>query len=97
MTEREELQQKLMKQLQEMGYPEELGFLLGEYLRTEKAMTKMLGYLKNANPRSAEEIADEAVAISDDRDFWAEKKSAEFYQQKYNQYLWEEKLKDDED
>lgn len=54
-------------------------------------MMKMIGYLLHGSPRSAEEIADEAVAISDDRTFWQEKKCAEFYQGKYNQMLWEEK------
>lgn len=88
-----ELQQRLETILAGMGYPPELGTVLASYLGTEKAMTKMIGYLLHADPKSAEEIADEAVAIADDRSFWREKKSAEFYQHKYNQMLWDEKNK----
>ena len=46
---------------------------------------------------SMEEIADEMVAICDDRSFWREKKEAEFYQNKYNEMLWQSKFEDDED
>lgn len=86
-----ELQQRMTDIIKEMGYPPELGLVLSSYLGTEKAMMKMIGYLLHGSPRSAEEIADEAVAISDDRTFWQEKKCAEFYQGKYNQMLWDEK------
>ena len=43
----------------------------------------------------ATEIADEMLAICDDRDHWREKKESEFYQQKYNQYLWDKKQSDE--
>lgn len=61
------------------------------------AMGKMLHYLTHADMPSMEEIADEMVAICDDRSFWREKKEAEFYQNKYNEMLWQSKFEDDED
>ena len=40
-----------------MGYPKEFGIAIANNLRTEKTMSRMIGYLRNAKPRSAEEIA----------------------------------------
>lgn len=71
-----------------MGYPEEFGAAIAGNLRTEKTMSRMLGYLRNAHPRSAEEIADEMLAIMEDRERWIQKKSAEFYNSKYNELLY---------
>ncbi|MGI5989633.1 MAG: hypothetical protein ACOX78_05160 [Lachnospiraceae bacterium] len=70
-----------------MGYPAEFAAVLAANLRTEKAMGRMCGYLKNAHPRSAEEIADEMMAILSDRDAWIEKKSAQYYNAKYNSWV----------
>jgi hypothetical protein len=80
-----------------MGYPPEFGTALAAGLGTERAMGKMLHYLTHADMPSMEEIADEMVAICDDRSFWREKKEAEFYQNKYNEMLWQSKFEDDED
>ena len=38
-------------------------------------------------PLSAEEIVDEALAISEERDRWAQKKAAEYYNSKYTELL----------
>jgi hypothetical protein len=48
----------------------------------------MIGYLRHARPRSAEEIADEMLAIMEDRERWIQKKSAQFYNSKYNEILY---------
>ena len=50
-------------------------------------MTRMLGYLRNAKPKKAEEIADEMLAIMAEREQWVRKKTAEFYNSKYNELL----------
>ena len=42
-------------------------------------------------PERAEDMVDEMLAIQSDRDFWVDKKKSEYYQQQYNQMLWEEK------
>jgi hypothetical protein len=95
--ERQRLRAKIEKEVSAMGYPPEFGTALAAGLGTERAMEKMLHYLTHADMPSMEEIADEMVAICDDRSFWREKKEAEFYQNKYNEMLWQSKFEDDED
>lgn len=68
-----------------MGYPRSFGEAIAKNLRTEKAMSRMIGYLRNARPRTAEEIADEMLAIMEDRKRWVEKKEAEWANAKYNE------------
>ena len=72
MDERERIYRQLVETIVKMGYPEGFG----------------LGYLKAAKPKTAEEIADEMLAIMDDRERWIQKKSAEYYNSKYNELLW---------
>ena len=51
-------------------------------------MSRMIGYLHHAKPRSAEEIADEMLAIMSDRERWIKKKEAEQANAKYNELLY---------
>ena len=71
-----------------LGYPENFGISIANNLRTEKTMSRMIGYLHHAKPRSAEEIADEMLAIMEDRERWIQKKSAQFYNSRYNEILY---------
>lgn len=71
-----------------MGYPKEFGIAIANNLRTEKTMSRMIGYLRNAKPRSAEEIADEMLAIMGDRERWIKKKEAEQANARYNELLY---------
>ncbi|WP_299141892.1 hypothetical protein [uncultured Dialister sp.] len=87
----EYLRNKIIKLVEEKGHPRELGALVADNLGSENTMIRMIGYLSHSQPQSTEEIADEMLAICEDRDNWRKKKEAEFYQQKYNQYLWEMK------
>ena len=84
-AERERLAKELVETVVRMGYPEEFGHAIVQNLRTEKTMSRMIGYLKHAKPRSAEEIADEMLAIMEDRKRWIQKKEAEYYNSKYNE------------
>ena len=70
-----------------MGYPEEFGRMIAKNLGSEKTMRRMTNYLRNAGPRSAEEIADEMLAIMSDRERWIRKKEAEKANAKYNELL----------
>ena len=88
MDDRERIYKCLVETIVRMGYPEEFGRAIADNLRTEKTMSRMIGYLNHAKPRSAEEIADEMLAIMDDRQRWISKKSAEYYNSKYNELLW---------
>lgn len=84
---REQLYQELIQAIVRLGYPQSFGILVAENLHTEKTMTRMLGYLRNAKPKKAEEIADEMLAIMAEREQWVRKKTAEFYNSKYNELL----------
>lgn len=83
MTQLERLKDELITLTVRRGYPAELG--------TEKTITRMITYLTHVAPERAEDMVDEMLAIQSDRDFWADKKRSEYYQQQYNQMLWEEK------
>jgi hypothetical protein len=88
MDERTRIRGSLVRKISEMGYPEAFGMAVANNLRTEKMMNRMIGYLRSAKPRSAEEIADEMLAIMEDRERWIRKKSAEYYNSKYNEFLY---------
>lgn len=83
--ERARLRSALCDKIGSMGYPPELGYLLGEQLATPMALRRMLAYLDEAHPKSAEEITDEMLAICDDRDRWIAKKKSEYYNGKINE------------
>ncbi len=85
---REEMHLKLVDLIERMGYPREFGHAIAVSLRTEKAMARMMNYLIKARPGSAEEIADEMLAIQSDRERWAEKIMNEYYTRRYNEYLY---------
>ena len=87
MTSLERATEDLIQTLRKMGYPESFGLLIAANLRPEKMIGRMIGYLKNAKPQSDAEIADEMLAIMDDRDRWTQKKMSEYYNSKYNEYL----------
>lgn len=78
----------LIRTLARMGYPDEFGAAIADNLRTEKMIRRMIGYLQHARPRSAEEIADEMLAIMEDRERWIQKKTAEYYNARYNELLY---------
>ena len=94
-TKLEEYRNRIIAMVEEKGFPGALGALVAATLGTEYGMGRMIRYLSHADPKRPEEIADEMLAICDDRDHWREKKEAEFYQQKYNQYLWDKKQSDE--
>ena len=88
MDERIRLKGELVRTIEAMGYPAEFGMVIADSLGTEKTLSRMIGYLKSAHPRSAEEIADEMLAIQSDRERWQQKKAAEYFNRKYNELLW---------
>ena len=79
---------ELIEAIVHMGYPEEFGKAIAKNLGSEKTMRRMTAYLYAAKPRSAEEIADEMLAIMSDRERWIKKKEAEEANAKYNELLY---------
>lgn len=88
--------EEIVALVKEKGHPAELGMVIADSLGTEKAMIRMIGYLSRIGEVRAEDIADEMLAICQERDRWREKKAAEYYQEKYNQYLFEKKMEEDD-
>ena len=78
---------ELIEAIIHMGYPEEFGKVIAKNLGSEKTMRRMTAYLYSAKPRSAEEIADEMLAIMSDRERWIAKKEAEEANARYNEIL----------
>ena len=93
--------EKLINELGKLGYPEGFSQVIAENLRTDKAIDRMVGYLRSARPGSAEEIVDEMLAIIDDRDRWIKKKIAENSNSKitelYNSPLSDEEEEEEDD
>lgn len=75
--ERERAYRELMNAVIELGYPEEFGEVLAHELRGEKSMRRMASYLRQAQPTSPEDIADEMLAIVSERQRWVEQKISE--------------------
>ena len=82
---------ELVSTIVRMGYPKEFGQVIARNLGSEKTMRRMNVYLHEAGPGSAEEIADEMLAIISDRERWIQKKEAERANAAYNEYLREER------
>lgn len=78
---------ELVKKIVDLGFPEELGNEVAKNLGSPKAMQRMMGYLYNVKPRSAELIVDEMLAICSDIDRWKEKKASEEANARYNEVL----------
>ena len=70
-----------------IGYPRDLADVLAGELRGEKSMRRMAAYLRAARPKSMEEIADELIAIVEQRDTWVKKKMAERAQSSFNEFM----------
>lgn len=67
----------LVRTTARLGYPAEFGQLLADELRSEVAMRRMAGYLRQARPTSIEEIADELLALKANQARWVEQKVSE--------------------
>ncbi len=71
----------------EIGLPEEVSRIIARNLSSPIGLRRMASYLRNAHPRSMEEIADEMVALMEDREAWIRKKQAEESSNRYNEWL----------
>ena len=79
---------QLVSAVKQLGDPEELGEQIAKQLGSPKAMNRMMSYLYNVKPRSAELIVDEMLAISSDVDRWKDKKASEEANARYNEILY---------
>jgi hypothetical protein len=79
---------ELVSAVKQLGFPRELGEQIAKQLGSPKAMDRMLVYLYNVKPRTAELVVDEMLAICSDIDNWHNKKAAEEANARYNQMLY---------
>ena len=74
---KERAYQELVDAVVDLGYPEEFAEVLAHELGGEKSMRRMASYIRQAQPTSPEQIADEMLAIVSQRRTWVEKKMSE--------------------
>ncbi|WP_278747941.1 hypothetical protein [Acidaminococcus intestini] len=86
--------ERLIKEVVLLGHPAEFGRLLAANLGSEKSIRRLALYVAHNQPASAEDIADEMLAICDERDAWRRKKEAEYYSQKVNAWYNRDRKKD---
>ena len=79
---------RLVDAVVKLGFPKELGAEIAKNLGSPKAMDRMLAYLYNVKPKTAELVVDEMLAICSDIDAWHDKKAAEEANAKYNEILY---------
>ncbi len=79
---------ELIRAMDRLGFPAELGEQVAKQLGSPKAMQRMLVYLYNVRPNSVELVVDEMLAICSDVEAWREKKLAEEANAKYNELLY---------
>jgi len=84
---KEQTRTALIDKICRMGHPREFAELIASELGTEKQMARMISYLVQFRPASAETIADEMLAIKAEFEKYRNKKAAEYYNRKYNELL----------
>ena len=77
----------LVRAIESLGFPAELGEAAARHLGSPKAMERMISYLSYVKPRSEELIVDEMLAIRSEIDAWREKKASEEANARYNEIL----------
>ena len=78
----------LVRAVESLGFPAELGEAIAKYLGSPKAMERMIAYLHYVKPESEELVVDEMIAIRSEIDAWREKKASEEANARYNEMLY---------
>lgn len=78
---------ELVRNIEKLGFPAELGEEIAKNLGSPKAMDRMNAYLYYVKPRTAELIVDEMLAICSDIESWRDRKAAQEANAKYNELL----------
>ena len=79
---------ELVRSVERLGFPAELGVVVAKHLGSPKAMERMISYLNYVKPKSEELIVDEMLAICSEVDAWKEKKASEEANARYNEMLY---------
>ncbi len=78
---------ELVRSVERLGFPADLGEAVAKHLGSPKAMQRMISYLDYVKPTSGELIVDEMLAIRSEVDAWKEKKASEEANARYNEIL----------
>lgn len=78
---------ELVREIINLGYPEEFGIVIAKNLGSPKAIYRMCGYLRQVKSGKPEMIADEMLAIMSEIEAWKRKKQAESANAAYNDLL----------
>ena len=78
----------LVRVIESLGFPAELGEAIARHLGSPKAMERMISYLHQVKPKSEELVVDEMLAIRSEIDAWREKKASEEANARYNEMLY---------
>ena len=78
---------ELVRAVESLGFPAELGEAIAKHLGSPKAMDRMISYLRYVKPRTEELVVDEMLAIRSEIDAWKEKKASEEANARYNEML----------
>lgn len=79
---------ELVRSLEQLGFPAELGEAIAKHLGSPKAMERMISYLNHVKPKTEELVVDEMLAIKSEIDAWKEKKATEEANARYNEMLY---------
>ena len=79
---------ELVRNIERLGFPAELGEMIAKNLGSPKAMERMNAYLFYVKPKTAELIVDEMLAICSEIDAWRDRKAAQEANAKYNELLY---------
>ena len=82
---------ELFELMQRKGYPEPFARLICRQMSTEYTSERMMRYISRSPLLSAEEVADEVLAILSDRDRLVKKHISEHTQKKLNEWYRENK------
>ena len=78
---------ELVDAVASLGFPKELGDAMAKNLGSPKAMRRMIAYLYNEKPKTAEIVVDEMIAICSEIAAWKQKKLSEEANSRYNDML----------
>ena len=78
----------LVRTIESLGFPAELGEAIARHLGSPKAMERMISYLHYVKPKTEELVVDEMLAIRSEIDVWREKKASEEANARYNEMLY---------
>lgn len=82
-----ETRDELVRSVERLGFPAQLGEAVAKHLGSPKAMERMIAYLENVKPRREDLLVDEMLAIRSEVDAWREKKASEEANARYNEIL----------